>query len=138
MFMKKRSLSVIGVMAIAMFYITSFAHAGVSEEFTARIAAVAHAGGEEMTEDIYVDITATIMFYNAYFSMQVEEGKMSAADMNNQLVVKMDEVYEAHGVTEEAYSNYNDEMMDNPEKYLSLMGAITERVDEIAEKYKPK
>ncbi len=85
-----------------------------------------------------MDITVTNMFYNTYFSMQVEEGKMSAQEMSNEMIVKMDEVYEAHGVTEEAYSAYHDEMMDNPEKYLSLMGTINKRVDEIAEKYKPK
>ncbi len=129
-------------MALAMLCITCFTHAGVSEGFAAKTnivtAEVTQADGEEITEDIYVDITAHQMYYNAVFSRQVEEGKMDAQEMANEMIKKMDEVYEAHGVTEEAYTVYHEELIEDPHAYVSIIRPITERVEELVEKYQPE
>lgn len=118
-------------MALAMLCITCFTLAGVSEV----TAEVTQTDGEEITEDIYVDITAHQMFYNALFQQQVEEGKMDDQEWAGEMMKKMDEVYEAHGVTEEAYAEYHEDIMEDPDKYLSLMGTINERVEELSKEY---
>lgn len=58
--------------------------------------------------------------------------------MSGEMMKKMDEVYEAHGVTEEAYTAYHEEITEDPDKYLSLMGPINKRVGELVEKYQPE
>lgn len=136
--MKKRTFSIIGVMTLAMLCIACFAHAGVSDGFIAKTVEVTQAGGEEITEDIYVDITAHQMFYNALFNRQVEEGKMDPQEMSNEMIKKMDEVYKAHGVTEEAYTAYHEELTEDMDAYLAIMGPINKRVGELVEKYQPE
>lgn len=140
--MKKRTISIIGVLALAMWCITGFTHAGVSEGFAAKANIVSvqdtQTEEKEITKDIYVDITAHQMYYNAFFTQQVEEGKMEAQEMAGELVKKMDEIYEAHEVTEEAYTEYHEEILADSETYLSLMGPINERVKELAEENQPE
>ncbi len=136
--MRKRTFSIIGVMTLAMLCIACFAHAGVSDGFIAKTVEVTQAGGEEITEDIYVDITAHQMFYNALFNRQVEEGKMDPQEMSNEMIKKMDEVYKAHGVTEEAYTAYHEELTEDMDAYLAIMGPINKRVGELVEKYQPE
>ncbi|MEX2410064.1 MAG: hypothetical protein WD607_01615 [Candidatus Paceibacterota bacterium] len=88
----------------------------------------------EMTEAIYVDITAHHMFYTGYFMKLYEEGEFEDEyDLSMQLSEKMASIYEMHGVTDSEYDEYADQLMEDPQKYLDILSKINERVEELSE-----
>jgi len=87
----------------------------------------------EMTEEIYVDITAHSMLYTAYFNKLQEEEQLGVNEALIQLSEKMSAIYEKHGVTESAYDDYAEQIMEDPQNYLEILPKINKRVEELVE-----
>lgn len=91
----------------------------------------------EMTEDIYVEVTANQMYLAEKFSEKAEAEDISEAeaiDLSTEMGEKMAAMYEEHEVTGEAYEKFAQELMEDIEYFGSVMERVEERVEELRKK----
>ncbi|MFO7891600.1 MAG: hypothetical protein R6V04_14825 [bacterium] len=134
----KNFLLVLCVITVTMLCFLFVSCAGDSdkeagEETTKEEVIEATEPAEEMTDDIYVEITAQQMYLNSIFAEKQEEGmsQEKALKYATELNEKMSELYKEHGVTEKAFSEYSDKLMEDYESYGAIMERVNKRVEEL-------
>ncbi len=90
----------------------------------------------EMTEDIYVEITATQMYLADKYAAKAEEEGISEAEAMNlsvELGEKWNALFEEHGITGGAYEEFAQELTQDFEAFGEVMERVSERIEELRE-----
>jgi len=90
----------------------------------------------KMTDDIYVEVVAHTSYLTAKYGQKVKgKDTVTAAKLAAELGEEMQKIYKKFGVTEDAYSDYANQMTEhatkNPEHYGKLMERIAKRAKEL-------
>lgn len=138
--MKKRSgLNLILVALIPMCCLVFMGCSGSQESGRADEAneevAEAPKATAEMTEDIYVEITARQMYLtNLYAEKQEEDpGYDEAMRLTSELGEKLGALYDEYGVSEDAFNEYSEEIMEDYASYGDIMERVYEHLEQMRE-----
>ncbi|MCD4770264.1 MAG: hypothetical protein K8R35_08865 [Bacteroidales bacterium] len=87
----------------------------------------------EMNDDIYVEITAYIYYLPGKYQREYGELWQTKAEAIEKYIAEPEKVFKKYGITEDAYSNYEDQLKEDAEHYKKLMDLINKRAEEINE-----
>ncbi|MGM0647235.1 MAG: hypothetical protein ACQESZ_02480 [Bacteroidota bacterium] len=87
---------------------------------------------KEITEDIYVEIIAQQMYLTDKYSKKAEDvSDAKAMKLTTEMGEEMSELYDEHGVTQDDFDQFADEIMEDMETYGAIMDRANKRVEEL-------
>lgn len=87
---------------------------------------------KEMTEDLYVEVVAQQMYVTDKFSKKAENvSEEKAMKLMTEMGEEFNDIYQEHGVTEDDFDQFADEIMQDMENYGAILDRIEERVEEL-------
>jgi hypothetical protein len=86
----------------------------------------------EMNDDIYVEITAYMYYLPDKYKQKYGELWQGNAVAIEEYSAEPEKLYKKYGITEDVYSNYEEQVKEDVEHYTKLKERINKRAEELS------
>ena len=86
----------------------------------------------EMNDDIYVEITAYMYYLPDKYKRKYGELWQTEAVAIEEYSAEPEKLFKKYGITEDAYSNYEEQLKEDVEHYTKLKERVNKRAEELS------
>ena len=87
----------------------------------------------ELTDDVYVEISAQVMYISSKYANEVEKTKTTAGQiaLSEKMSKEVEEVFKKHGITQDNLNDYSEKFEKNPLQLIKLSQEIMKRAADL-------